>query len=84
MLNASMIFFLERKALINLICACVLAVRGVCHTLLFHCGVRRLQEQCIFSRFASKSMGIILIKRKVKQFCPFYPNSIQKCTSERS
>lgn len=84
MLNANMIFFLGRKELINSICARVLAVCVVCHILLFHCGVRRLQEQCIFSSFASSSTGDILIKRKVKQFCPFFPNSIQKCSGERS
>lgn len=66
MLNANMIFFLERKVLINLTCVCVLAVRVVCHILLFYCGVRRLQEQFVFSSFASNSTGNVLIKRKVK------------------
>lgn len=76
--KCSMIFFLGRKELINLICAFILAVCVVCHILLFHCGVRRLQEQCIFSSFASNSTGNIFIKRKVKWFIPFFPNSIQK------
>lgn len=78
MLNASMIFFLGRKELINLTCACVLAVCVVCHILLSHCGVRKLQEQCVFSSFASINTGNILIKRNVKQFCPFFPSIIPK------
>lgn len=82
--KCSMIFFLGRKEFINLICACVLAACVVSHILLFHCGVRRLQEQCIFSSFASKSTGNILIKRKVKWIHPCFPNSFQKCPSERS
>lgn len=43
------------EIIINLTCAYVLAECVVCHILLFHCGVRRLQEQCIFSSFASNS-----------------------------
>lgn len=45
---------------------------------LSHCGVRKLQEQCVFSSFASISTGNILIKRNVEQFCPFFPSIIPK------